>query len=231
MTFRSRICPSMASTPTRRPAASPIAARSASPRSLTRSSGRWTSWRRSWAWIRSTSGSRTSSSASSSPTSRRSAGNTIPATITPPCRRRWTPPAIASFARGAEREAGGVQARRDPRADGDRRFLLHRDRRRRPVEELRHPRHRDVRFVRDPHPSDRQGHRADGHEEPGPGARDDLGADHRDRDRHSPPTTSRSRKATPTPLLTASAPMAHARRRWPAPRSRWPRARSRRRRR
>ena len=39
--------------------------------------------------------------------------------------------------------------------------------------------------VRDPHPSDRQGHRAHGHEEPGPGPRDDLGPDHRDRDRHS----------------------------------------------
>ena len=39
-------------------------------------------------------------------------------------------------------QAGGLQARRDARADGHRRLLLHRDRRRRPVEELRHPRHR-----------------------------------------------------------------------------------------
>ena len=48
--------------------------------------------------------------------------------------------------RGAEGAAGGVQAGRDARTDGDRRFLLHRDRRRRPIEELRHPRHRDVRL-------------------------------------------------------------------------------------
>ena len=138
---------------------------------------------------------------------------------------------LPQAARGAEGEAGGVQARRDPRTDGDRRFLLHRDRRRRPVEELRHPRHRDVQFMRDPHPSDRQGDRAHGHQEPGPGPRDDLGPDHRDRDRHSPPTTSRSRKATPTPRPTASAPTARARRRSPAPRSPWRRARSRPRRR
>ena len=39
--------------------------------------------------------------------------------------------------------------------------------------------------ARDPHPSDRARHRAHGHQEPGPGPRDDLGADHRDRDRHS----------------------------------------------
>ena len=51
----SRIFRSTASTPTRRRAASPIAARSASPKSPTRSSARWTSWRRSSAWTRSTS--------------------------------------------------------------------------------------------------------------------------------------------------------------------------------
>ena len=60
--------------------------------------------------------------------------------------------------RRAEGEAGGLQARRDPRADGHRRRLLHRDRRRRPVARLRHPRHRHVRFRRDPHPSDRHRH-------------------------------------------------------------------------
>ena len=37
---------------------------------------------------------------------------------------------------------------------------LHRDRRRRAVEALRHPRHQDVRQRRDPHPPDRQGDRA-----------------------------------------------------------------------
>ncbi len=44
---RSRTFRSMASTPTRRPAASPIAARSASPKPPMRSNARWTSWRRS----------------------------------------------------------------------------------------------------------------------------------------------------------------------------------------
>ena len=43
---------STGSTPTRRRAASPIAARSASPRPPTASSAPWTSWRRSSAWTR-----------------------------------------------------------------------------------------------------------------------------------------------------------------------------------
>ena len=50
--FRPRMCWSTASIPTRRPAASPIAARSASPKPRTASSGRWTSWRKSSAWTR-----------------------------------------------------------------------------------------------------------------------------------------------------------------------------------
>ena len=41
------------------------------------------------------------------------------------------------------------------RADGHRHLQLHRDRRRRPLEALRHPRHQDVRFGRDPHAPDR----------------------------------------------------------------------------
>ena len=85
--------------------------------------------------------------------------------------------------RRAEGEAGGLQARRDPRADGHRRLLLHRDRRRRPVAELRHPRHRHVRFVRDPHPPDRLGDRPPRHQVARPGARDHLSADHRQRAR------------------------------------------------
>ena len=88
-------------------------------------------------------------------------------------------------AQGAGGEARGVQARRDPRDHGPRRVVLHRDRRRRPVEELRHPRHCDVRLLRDPHAPDRRGHRARRLQEPGPGPRDHLGADHRHRDRHS----------------------------------------------
>ena len=66
-------------------------------------------------------------------------------------------------------QAGGVQARRDARADGHRRRLLHRDRRRRAVAQLRHPRHRHVRLCRDPHPSDRQRHRRLGTKSQGQG--------------------------------------------------------------
>ena len=54
-TSRPPIASWTASTPTRRRAASPTAARSVSPRRLTPSSAPWTSWRRSSAWILSTS--------------------------------------------------------------------------------------------------------------------------------------------------------------------------------
>ena len=184
-TSRSRICRSTASTPTRRRAASPIAARSASPRSPMRSSGRWTSWRRSSGSIRSTSGSRTSSSASSSPISRRSAGNTIPATITRRCRRRSTRPAIASCARSRRRSRRRSSAARRASSWGSASPSSPRSSAPGPSKNC------DILGIamfdsaRDPHPSDRPRHRAHGHEEPGPGPRDDLGADHRHRDRHS----------------------------------------------
>jgi len=55
--------------------------------------------------------------------------------------------------------ARGVSSRRDPRNHGRRRVVLHRDRRRRAVEELRHPRHCDVRLLRNPHASHRCRHR------------------------------------------------------------------------
>ncbi len=55
-TSRPPIARSTASTPTRRRAASPIAARSASPRRPTASNAPWTSWRRSSAWTRPSSG-------------------------------------------------------------------------------------------------------------------------------------------------------------------------------
>ena len=91
---------------------------------------------------------------------------------------------LQQAARGAEGEAGRVPARRDPRGDGHRRRVLHRDRRRRAVAQLRHPRHRDVRLRRDPHPSDRQRHLPARHQVAGPGPRDDLRPDHRQRARH-----------------------------------------------
>ena len=113
------------------------------------------------------------------------------------------------------------------RADGHRHLELHRDRRRRPVQALRHPRAQDVRLLRDPHPPDRQGHRPLRHQVAGPGARDDLRPDPRRGARASRPRTSRSRRATPTPRPTASAPTPAARRRWRARRRPSRRARSR----
>ena len=79
---------------------------------------------------------------------------------------------------GAGGEAGAG------RADGHRRRVLHRDRRRRADPQLRHPGRRHVRFLRDPRPSHRQRDRTARHQEPGPGARDHLCPDPGDRDRH-----------------------------------------------
>ena len=127
---------------------------------------------------------------------------------------------LQGAARGAEGEAGGLPARRDARADGHRRRLLHRDRRRRPVAQLRHPRHRDVRLRRDPHPSDRRGDRAARHQVARARATRPPTRRSSRPSSASRPTTSRSRRATPTPRPTASAPTARARRRSPAPRPR-----------
>ena len=77
--------------------------------------------------------------------------------------------------------AGGEA--REGRADGHRHLDVHRDRRRRPHQGLRHPRHRAFRQLRHPRQSDRQRDRAARHDEPGPGPRDDLRADHRHRAR------------------------------------------------
>src|SRR5450755_4644355 len=72
-------------------------------------------------------------------------------------------------AQGAGGPARRIQARRDPRDHGPQRVGLHRDRRRRPVEELRHLRHRDVRFLRDQVASDRRRHCPGRHQEHRPG--------------------------------------------------------------
>ncbi len=145
--------------------------------------------------------------------------------------RRWTAVGYKQAARRAEGEAGGLQARRDARADGHRRRLLHRDRRRRAVAQLRHPRHRHVRLRRDPHPSDR--HRRSRGSAPSRRGRATRPPTPRSSPPSSacPPTTSRSRRATPTRRPTGSAPTARARRRCRAPRPRWRAARSRPRRR
>ena len=121
---------------------------------------------------------------------------------------------------GAGREA------RARRADGHRHQQLHRDRRRRAVARLRHPRPEDVRLVRDPGPSDGQG--------PGPASasRPRARATRRRSPRSSPRSsasrsaTSRSSTATPTPRPTGSARTPRAPRRSPARRRRWRRARS-----
>src|SRR6202040_70725 len=76
---------------------------------------------------------------------------------------------LRQAARRAEGQAGRLQAWRDARPDGHRRGVLHRDRRRRPVAQLRHPRHRHVRLGRDSHPPDRRGDRAHGHQVARPG--------------------------------------------------------------
>ena len=90
---------------------------------------------------------------------------------------------------------------------------------------LRHPWAQDVRLLRDPYPSDGQGHRPLRHQVAGPGPRNHLrpdpgrGAGHSGQ-RHP------GRRATPTPRPTAWAPTPAARHRWPRA-ARWPRARSR----
>ena len=90
---------------------------------------------------------------------------------------------------------------------------VHRDRGRGAQQGLRHPRHRALRQLRHPRESDGQCDRAPRHDEPGPGARDDLRADHRDRARPARRTRSRSRRATPTRRRTAPAPGDRVRRR------------------
>ena len=135
-------------------------------------------------------------------------------------RQRRLPPCPAEGAgRGGLRRAapGAGREARPGRADGHRRRLLHRDRRRRAEPELRHPRRRHVRFA--------------ARSASTPRARRSRGWAPRARARATrPPTrrssrprsasrprTSRSRRATPTPPPTASAPTARARRRSPAP--------------
>ena len=82
-------------------------------------------------------------------------------------------------------QARRLQARRDARDHGPGRLLLHRDRRRRPIEELRHSRLGHVRQLRDPDPPDGHGHRPHGLQVARPGPRDHLRPDYRHRDRHS----------------------------------------------
>ena len=78
-------------------------------------------------------------------------------------------------------QAGEARARR---ADGHRRLLLHRDRRRRPAQALRHRRPRHGRRRRTARPPHRQGRRPALGAEPGPGPRDHLRADRRRGTRH-----------------------------------------------
>ena len=138
---------------------------------------------------------------------------------------------IQATPRGAKEAPGSVQARRDARVDGYRHCVLHRDCRRRTFAQLRHPRHRDVRFRRDPHTSHRHRYLSSRDEVAGAGPRDDLRPDHRNRTGDCPPITSRSKRAIPTRRPTVSAPTDRAQFRCRVLRPRWRAARSRPRRR
>ena len=115
----------------------------------------------------------------------------------------------------AELRKEQAEKRAARRADGHRHLELHRDRRRRAVEGLRHPRHQDVRLA--PRsastpparrsPASAPSRRARGTRRPTPRSSPRSSA--------SRPRTSRSRRATPTPRPTASAPTPAARRRPP----------------
>ena len=230
-TSRSRMSTSTASIPTRRRAASPIAARSASPRRPTASSAAMDILAQKLGMDPAELRMKNLIKREQFPYTSAlgweyDSGDYHTALQQGDGHRR-----LQAAPRRAEGEAGGLQARRDARADGHRRRLLHRDRRRRAVAELRHPRHRHVRFGRDPHPSDRR--RRSPASAPSRRARATRPPTRRSSPARSasPPTTSPSRRATPTPRPTASAPTARARRRSRAPRPPWRRARSRPRRR
>ena len=84
--------------------------------------------------------------------------------------------------RAAPRAGREARARR---ADGHRRLVLHRDRRRRPAQAHGHPRARHGRRRRAARPPDRQGRAAaSAVQTPGPGPRDDVRADRRRGARH-----------------------------------------------
>ena len=125
--------------------------------------------------------------------------------------------------RGPAPRAGGEARAR--RADGHRRVVLHRRRRRRPAQAHGHPRAGDERRRRPARSPVGQGRGLDQRSDAGPGPRDDVRADRRRGARASRPRTSRSATATPTSRPTASAPTAAARRRCPA--RRWPSSRAR----
>ena len=156
----------------------------------------------------------------SSPTSRPSAGSTTAATTPAALKKAMDIDRLRRPAQGAGREA---QARR---ADGHRHLELHRDRRRRAVEALRHPR-----ASRCSTPA-RSASTPPARPSPASAPSRRARATRRPTRRSSPrswasrPPTSRSRRATPTPRPTASAPTPAARRRRRARRARWRRARS-----
>ena len=83
--------------------------------------------------------------------------------------------------RAAARAGGEARPRR---ADGDRRRVLHRGRRRRPAQGHGHPRAGHGRRQRAARPPDRQGRAPGLVHEPGPGPRDDVRPDRRRGDRH-----------------------------------------------
>ena len=166
-----------APTPTRRPAGSPTAARSGSPRPRSSSSASSRRPPTSSGSTRSSCAAGTSSSPSSSPTPRPPGSCTTRATT----RRPGQGPGDARL-RGPQGRAGQGQGR--GQADRDRAGHLHRGGRGRAEQGLRHPRPEDVRLGRAAGPPDRQGDPQDRRPDPGPGPRDDLRPDRGQRARH-----------------------------------------------
>ena len=124
--------------------------------------------------------------------------------------RRSTTPSLRAKEQAQNRAA--FEQGRDPQPDGGGGRVLHRDRRRRPDQELRHPRPGDVRFVRNPRPSDRERRsRAWARSAKGQGHATTFAQILASEIGLPASTGSPSRRATPTPPPTASAPTARAR--------------------
>ena len=162
---------------TRRRAASPIAARSASPKRRMPSSAAWICWRASSAWIPPSCALKNFVKKEQFPYPSPLGFVYDSGDYHHDAAQGAREDRLRRPAQGAGREA---HARR---ADGHRHLDLHRSRRRRAEQALRHHGHQDVRQRRDPHPSDRLGHRARRHAPSGPRPRDDVGADRRRRAR------------------------------------------------
>ena len=155
--------------------------------------------RTSSASTRRSCGARTSSSRSSSPTRRPPASSTTRATTRG--RSTWR-----SSSSGYEelRKEQAEAARAEGKLLGIGLASLHRGRRRRARQGVRHRRPADVRLGRAARASDRQGDPQARRQVPGPGPRDDLRPDRRRGARHPVRGRRGARRATPTTRRTGS---------------------------